>query len=76
MYGVPKQSVLGLILFNTFINDIGRGIECTLNKFANYTKLSGADDIKEGRDAVRWDLDMLEKWDHMNLMRPSTRWCT
>lgn len=60
---------MGLILFKIFINDIGSGMECTLNKYANYTKLSGADDIKEDMDAIRRDLDMLKKWDRVNLMR-------
>jgi len=44
-------------------------------EFTNDTKPSGVVDMLEGRDAIQRDLDRLERWDRVNLMKFSKAKC-
>ena len=69
------MSVLGLILFSIFINDVDSVIKCTLSKFADDTKLWDVVNTPEGWDAIQRDLDRLEQWTQVNIMKFSEVKC-
>lgn len=55
--GLSPICVAGLALFNTFVGDIDSGMECTLSKFVNDTKLCGEVNMLDGMDATQRELD-------------------
>ncbi|KAJ7416886.1 dtw domain-containing protein 2 [Pitangus sulphuratus] len=66
---VPLGLVLGPVLFNIFAGDMGKGIVCTLSRFADTTKLCGAVDALKRRDVIQRNLDTPEWWACANLMK-------
>ncbi|PKU49556.1 rna-directed dna polymerase from mobile element jockey-like [Limosa lapponica baueri] len=59
--GIPQESVLGPVLFNIVV-DMDSGIDLTVSKFFDDSKLFGVFDMLERRDATQRVLNRLERW--------------
>ena len=59
--GALQRFVLRLVLFSIFVSDMDNGIECAFSKFSGDTKLSGAVNVLERREAIQRIFDMAQE---------------
>ncbi|RMC04798.1 hypothetical protein DUI87_17970 [Hirundo rustica rustica] len=60
---------MGLVLLNIFASNTDSGIKFNLSKLDKDTKLRGSVNTLDGKDAIQRDLDRLERWALVNLLK-------
>ena len=60
--GVPQGSVLGPLLYNSYINDLDNGVKSKLSKFADDTKLGGKVDSRGSGEQIQESIDTCMDW--------------
>lgn len=71
----PSGSVLGLVLFSVFINNVDSRIKFTLSRFVDDTKLCCEVKTPMGQDAIQRDLGRLEQRAQENFVRSNKSKC-
>jgi len=73
--GIPQGSVLGPVLFVTYINDMPDCVSSKINLFADDTKISRHITSENDRDQLQCDLDKLQHWSNKWQLRFNATKC-
>ena len=74
--GVPQGSVLGLLLFILYVNDITDGLQSTLEMFADDSKLYRIIQTPQDVNILQEDLNFISNWSRLWLLKFNTLKCT
>ena len=75
--GVPQGSILGILLFNIFLNDIFLSLQkCDLANYADDSTLNTSDKSISNMNSLSHDFTVWSKWFHNNFMVLNTSKCS